>query len=223
MSKLIDKNADHGFQRWELPVVEDISAAVGELKDDTVAHLPTAEQIERIQEQAYKEAYDTGFAKGLAEGRASGQAEIKAKIGMLDSLLHDLQAPFENLDEEVEQQLVSLAITVAQALVRRELKLDPGQVVAVVQEALAALPVASRKVRIYLHPEDVSVVNDALTASEGERDWRLHSDPALNRGDCRVLSDNSRIDATMDRRLKALVSQLLGGEREQDSNDDEAE
>lgn len=223
MSKLIDKDAvGEGYQRWQPPQVSDPLAGGGDAgagKRSKATPL-TAEQLEAIQQQAWQEAWEEGFRKGRNEGLAAGQAEIAERAALLDKLAHALDKPFEALDEAVEQALVDLAVTLAQALVRRELRSDPGQVVAVVREALASLPVASRQVRVCLHPDDVAIVSDALTAhaggGEASRDWQLQEDPALMRGDCRILSENSQIDATMEKRLAAVVAQLSGGEREQD-------
>ena len=104
-------------------------------------------------------------------------------------------------------------MAITRQLVRRELKIDAMQIVGVVQEALAVLPVGSREVKVCLHPDDVQVMRDAFACSEAERSWELTADPTLARGDCRILTDTSRIDATLEKRLAAIASQLLGGER----------
>ena len=221
MSKLIDKEAvGEGYQRWEPPQVSGHQPA----GEEALAHkaVPlTAEQLEAIQKQAWQEAWEEGYRKGHDEGLAAGQAEIAQRAARLDQLWHALDRPFEQMDEAVEEALVELAVTLAQALVRRELRTDPGQVVAVVREALAALPIASRHVRVCLHPDDVAIVRDALMAHAGgddaSRDWQLQEDPTLMRGDCRILSENSQIDATMEKRLAAVVAQLSGGERGEDA------
>jgi len=215
--KLIEKARTAEFSAWQLPLVEDISGAVQEARHDKASGLLTAEQIERIQAQAYKEAYDAGFAKGQQEGLAAGAAEANDKAALMARLLQQLQRPFEQLDAQVEEELVSLALVIARQLVRRELKTDPGQVIAVVREALAALPVASREVKVCLHPDDLVLVREALAHTETERDWTLVEDPTLQRGDCRIVTETSRIEATLERRLAAVVAQLFGGEREQDA------
>lgn len=187
---------------------------------EPVPRLPTAEEIEAIQRAAFEEARELGLRQGHAEGLASGQAEIARRAATLERLISALARPFDELDAQVEHELVQLAITLAQALVRRELRLDPGQVVAVVQEALAALPMASRKVRVCLHPEDLPLVAEALpghNADDADADWRLQEDLSLRRGDCRIQSEHSLIDASMEKRLAAVVAQLAGGEREDDA------
>lgn len=195
-------------------MVEDVSAAGAKARADG---LPTAEKLEEIQAQAYKESREAGFIKGHEEGMAAGEHEIRQQLQLLESLLHTLAKPLDELDQVVEDELVSLAIAIARQLVRRELKTDPGEVVGVVHEALAALPVASQNIRVSLHPEDVLLMNESVTQVDKDRNWALTEDPGLNRGDCIIHTDVSRVDATLERRLAAVVSQLLGGERKQDA------
>ncbi len=218
MVKLISKKSTDQYQRWDLPMVEDVSGAVASAKDDKAPGLMTAEQIERIQNQAYKEAYEAGFAKGREEGMMSGQDEIAHNARLLDDLLQSLSRPFEKLDDDITQQLVSLSVAVSRQLIRREFKTDVAQIVGVVQEAIAVLPVGSREVNVCLHPDDVRVMRDVMTKAKTESSWELVSDSSLSRGDCRILTETSRIDATLEKRLTAIASQLLGGEREADKS-----
>ena len=52
-------------------------------------------------------------------------------------------------------------MALARQIVRRELKTDPTQIIGIIREAIAALPVAARDVRVHLHPEDAAVVRAA--------------------------------------------------------------
>jgi len=174
--------------------------------------LLTASQIEELQKKAWQESHDRGYKEGLATGKKQA-AEV---VQHLNTILESLHTPFKELDEQVEQELVSLSITIARQLIRRELKTDPGQVIAVVREAVSNLPVASRNVRIYLHPEDAAVVKENLAATEGESAWTIVEEPVMSRGGCRVVTDTSQIDATVEKRLTGIITQLLGGEREED-------
>ncbi len=188
---------------WQIPEV-----GAGEQRGTRVAGLPTAGGLERLQKQAYEEGY--------AQGREEGRAETAARGARLDALLGVLARPFEELDEQVEQELVRLALAIAQQLVRREIKADPGQIVAIVRDALAALPVSARGVRLHLHPEDAQLVREVLSLGDARHPWQIVEDPVLARGGCRVVSESSRIDASLEARLAALAAAVLGGEREDD-------
>lgn len=192
--RVIQGDNETAFQRWELP------------------NLLTADKLERIQ----KQAYDEGFARGRSDGLTDGKAELQARTAVLEKLLNSLAEPLEELDDRIEQELVALALAAARVIVRRELKTDPAQVVAAVREALSALPAAARNVRVQLHPEDAALVRQVLNLSQEERAWQIVEDPLLARGGCKVLTDTSQVDATLDARLTAIMTAVLGGERSHD-------
>ncbi len=156
----------------------------------------------------------------MAEGRKAGQAryeaQIKTALQRFETIMNTLSVPLEQLDDQVEQELLSLVIIIARHLVRRELSSDPGQVVAVIRESMSALPIAARNVRLQLHPEDAALVRELLAQGEGEGAWHIVEDPVISRGGCRVLTDVSLIDATVEKRLASIAAELLGGEREDD-------
>lgn len=167
-----------------------------------------------------QEAYDAGFAQGRADGAAAGQAEFAARnaalaerIARFDEILACLSRPLDELDPEVETLLSTLAIAIARQVVRRELRLDPAQVIAVIRETVGLLPAAARDVRVHLHPDDAAVVREKLAAPGGERAWTIVEDPVLARGGCRVTTDTAQIDARLESRLAAVAASVLGEDR----------
>ncbi|HTB29010.1 MAG TPA: flagellar assembly protein FliH [Steroidobacteraceae bacterium] len=171
--------------------------------------LPTVSGLADLQAEAHKEA----FEQGLAEGREAGRAEVRAQVERLEGMFYDLAKPFEELDAEVERELLTLAMTLARQIVRRELKTDPTQIIGIVREAIGALPVAVRDVRVHLHPEDAAVVRQNLAPTESERAWQLVEDPVMARGGCQITTATSRVDARLETRLGAILSELMGTER----------
>ncbi len=176
----------------------------------------TVQELEDVEKRAYEEAY----AKGRAEGLAAAEREMRphvqqlqARIERLDTIISTLARPLQEMDAVVEDQLVQLALTVARHLVRRELRIDPSQVIAIIRETVALLPASARDVRVHLHPEDAAVVREKLAAPTGERVWTIVEDPVLGRGGCRVTTDTAQIDARLETRIGTVVSALLGDER----------
>ena len=207
MSKIIRAAEVTDCQTWHVPEVQPPSGA----RSKPI----TARQLEEIQTQARAE----GFEQGVQEGRDAGQKEFVERIQMIDQILAGLEAPFAELDSRVEEQLAQLAMLVARQLVRRELKTEPEQVIAVVRDALAALPVAASNVRLALHPEDAALIRQTMSMQEGEQSLQIVEDPVQSRGGCCVYTDTSQIDARVESRLNAVIASVLGGQR---SSDDEA-
>ncbi len=189
---------------WKAPDVEHHSTQVFAAAPS--GGLLTAGNLEDLQKEAYREAY----AQGLKEGIAQGQERLKVQVDRFAAMMDDLARPFEEFDEHVEQELVALALAVARQIVRRELKHDPTQVIGIIREAIKSLPVASRDVRVVLHPEDAAIVRQHLAPTESERAWTMVEDPVMSRGGCQVTSASSRVDARLEARLAAVINELLG-------------
>ena len=167
-----------------------------------------------------REAWEQGFAAGRTAGRAAALTEqerltqeLRARVQRLDGLLELCSRPLAELDEQVLRQLATLAGAIARQLVRRELRTQPEQIIAVIRETVALLPAAARDVRIHLHPEDAALVRERLVEPAAERAWTLIEDPVITRGGCRISSENSSIDAQVETRLGAAIAAVLGDER----------
>jgi len=193
-------------ERWQLP---EVSGPVIELAD---ARRRSDNELRQAQQQAEARGYQAGMERAEAELRAR-LAAIDERVQRLDSVLALIARPLESLDAEVERELVELALAVGKQLARRELRTEPTQIIAIVRESLAQLPLAAREVRVHLHPDDAQTVRERLAAGGGERAWSLIEDPTLTRGGCLVQSEMSRIDARMESRIAAIAANALGDER----------
>jgi flagellar assembly protein FliH len=167
-----------------------------------------------------REAWDKGYAEGREAGLAaaaqeqqSGLAEIDRRVQHLGSILEFMAKPIAEVDDQVQRQLALLAGAIARQVVRREIKLQPDDIVGLIRDTVALLPVTAREVRVHLHPEDAKLVRSRLTEVASERAWSIAEDPLLPRGGCRVSSENSTIDAQVEQRLGAAIAAVLGDER----------
>jgi len=217
-NRVIRGNAEDAAQ-WLPPSVGGKSVESGD-----TAPLLTAAQLEELSRQAHVEGYEQGrqegFEYGHREGLEEGRQQLLDRVSRLDELIAKLEKPFEDLDDQVEHEVVTLVVAMVRQLVRREVRTDPAQIVGVVREALGVLPVNARSIRVLLHPEDAELVREAYAVGESEQNWQIVEEPVIQRGGCRIYTDNSQIDATLDSRLNSLIAPLLASER---NSDDEAE
>ena len=196
---------------WSIPTVD--GPIVGMRRESSRARdAETARATDAARQAELTRGYDAGVSAGRAELQGQND-QLAARIARLDEILNRLSAPLQLLDEEVEQQLVLLALAVGKQLARRELKTDPGQITALIREAVGRLPAAARDVRVYLHPEDAAAVAQRLATPGQERAWNVVEDPTLTRGGCLVRTENSQIDSRLESRVNAIVAGMLGEER----------
>jgi flagellar assembly protein FliH len=195
--------------RWDLPSINGMSIQARRAGK-------TVGELEEVERRAHEEAY----AKGRAEGLAAAEREMRpqlqqlqARIERFDAIIATLAQPLHQLDAEVEDQLIQLALTVGRHLVRRELRIEPAQVIAIIRETVALLPASARDVRVHLHPEDAAIVREKLAKPTGERVWTIAEDPVMGRGGCRVTTETAHIDARLETRIGSVISALLGEER----------
>jgi len=216
---VITTEAQAQYERWELPEVGEGAAGIADADTSAVNQmanpgLMTAGQLEKIQQQAREE----GFSQGRQEGLAQGQAIIRDRVQSLERICTQLNKPLQELDQLVVDELTELTVQIARHLIRRELKTEPGQIIAVIRQALGQLPLAARSIRLYLNPEDAQYVRATLTDAATENSWEIVEDPVLSRGGCRVVTETSQIDATLEKRLALVVTELLGGDRGDDGS-----
>ena len=195
--------------RWDLPKVEGAPLPRGS-GGVNVMHLAAVE----------RDAWEHGHKAGHVEGVRKGEAELKVRIAEVDVKIAALQAiidtlakPLDDLDAGIETELTRLAMIIAKHLVRRELRLDPTQVIGIVRHTVGLLPIAARNIKVHLHPDDAAILRDRLAAPVGEREWDLREDPLMARGGCRVTTDNASIDARFEASIGAAMRGLLGDDR----------
>jgi flagellar assembly protein FliH len=171
-------------------------------------------------ENGAREAWDSGFESGRREGLAAAEEvavrriqELDAQLLNLRRLLHSMARPLEELDEQAAAELGRLALAVGAQLARRELRIDPSQVIAIIRDCVALLPAGARHVRVHLHPEDAAAVRGRLAEPAGERAWSIIEDPVAGRGGCRILTETSQIDARFESRVATAIATVLGDDR----------
>ncbi|MEG1040348.1 MAG: flagellar assembly protein FliH, partial [Pseudomonas sp.] len=159
--------------------------------------------------------YNEGFATGEREGfhstqlkvRQEAETALKAKLASLERLMGHLLEPIAEQDSQIERALVSLVAHMTREVIGRELRTDSSQIGQVLREALKLLPMGAENIRIHINPQDFEQAK-ALRERHEER-WKLLEDQSLLPGGCRIETDHSRIDASMETRIEKALAQLF--------------
>lgn len=239
-SEIISVASDADFQRWFMPsfdeqalnVVsqqpqeeepepepptreEELAAVeVEEVEIEQVQPL-TIEEVEAVRQDAYNEGFSAGEKDGFHAGKVKAQQqareELEPRLHALEHIMQQLFAPIEQQDQQIEQVLLELVEKIAVEVIQRELQLDSSQIAQVLRQSLKLLPTEGEQVRIYLNPQDFELVKKIR--ERHEENWRILEDENLQPGGCLVESGSTRIDASIESRIRQISKQLLEQQR----------
>jgi flagellar assembly protein FliH len=201
----ITNTASHDAIRWLAPPL-DFAATDAAGEDAPLLRPPSLEEIQAIEEAAYREGLERGRADGHAEGLAQGQTEVRRLTAQIEGILDNFSRPLDRLENEVVAALSELAVRIAGALVGRAYQTDPMLLQELASEALDAVGGANREVEVRMHPDDIAALAPALSLMPATR---LTADHSLSRGDLRVHAESVRIDGTLEARLRGALERVL--------------
>ncbi|GAC18747.1 flagellar assembly protein FliH [Paraglaciecola arctica] len=195
---------------------------------------PTAEEIEEIRAAAHAEGFsqgqqeghaqgaEEGFAKGHEEGLAkgleegtqqglvTGEEQVQQHVASWISLLDSLQNPVANVEQELEKELVLLAVSLAKGVIRSEVKTNTDLIFQALSEGLKALPIQEKHYQIHLHPDDIELVNNHFSPEEiTKHRWDFIGSPELSAGGCEIVTQSNAVDITVERRVKDIIDKFL--------------
>ncbi len=175
----------------------------------------TADDLQKLAQEAKKEAFDQGYqeglAKGLAEGTQKGQKQghnkayqetkklVTDEIKRMGEIASQLFIPMRDQEEKLENIVVDMAVNFAQEIIAQEVQSSPQALLGIVNRAIAALPAGSKNISVYLNPSDSELVDKYLPIAH--REWKIHIDEAIASGGCRVQTHESLVDYTCEHRL----------------------
>ncbi|MDR2092928.1 MAG: flagellar assembly protein FliH [Azoarcus sp.] len=188
--------------------------------------LPTAVEIEQMHDDARREGFeaglaegrDTGHADGLRIGREEGReegreagyregkAEAEAEAAQLREMIAQMNTALGQIDAEVAEELLSLAIELARKVLQHSLAVEPEAVLSAVRAALQHLP--ESRAKIHMHPADAALARKHLDDMLDQGGHLIIEDDSVSRGGCRVETPGAQIDATMETRWRRVLDSL---------------
>lgn len=208
------------YQRWKMDSLEasDLIQKKNstESQSDAQANkqmaIPTDAEIAAIFQNARKDGYAAGFQegteKGYTEGKKAAETKIKNEATCLQTLLSHLNQDLQRLDQEVADELLSLAIALSKKMISRALIIKPEFILPIVQDAIRNLPSVMQQPRLYLHPDDAKIVRSHMENQLVQDNWSIREDEQLSPGGCRIEVNGSEIDASLEVRWQKILSTL---------------
>ncbi|MGI1677433.1 MAG: flagellar assembly protein FliH [Cellvibrionaceae bacterium] len=196
---------------------------VGEtVSEDRYTKPLTAKQISELAESTRQQGYQDGLKEGKETGYKEGfdsgekkaldaaKEQIEKEGDRLISLVNGLIDPFEQHTSNLENIIFNTIKSLAQSVVKRELKTDSSQIRDLVKKSISALPSGSDNITIYLNPDDISLMDDFFL--ERAVQWKLNGDPSMIPGGCKVQTKESFVDFSVEKRLEQTLEKFIAGD-----------
>ena len=180
-------------------------AAIERWQPRTITSVPTSNKsLEEVAEAARQK----GYAEGLAQGQVEARKQAEQTAGELAALWQSMKKPIANQDIEVSEHLLSLVVSLTQAVLERELSTDQEFIKATLDQALTHLADSEAPLTITLNPADKALVETLL--EEARLSAELVGESNMLRGGCRLSRGHALVDATIESKIRSLVEQIVG-------------
>lgn len=155
-------------------------------------------------------ARDTGYQDGYRDGLAALDAAKRQYAAQVGSQVAGVLAAFDTqiqaLESRMADAVVDTAVRLARQVVRRELQQHPELIAQVALDAVNAVMLSARHLRLRLHPDDLALVEAALADDLKAREVMLLPDAGLSPGGCLIESDLGQVDARIEQRWAQTVA-----------------
>lgn len=163
-------------------------------------------------EAGHAEGHEAGLAAGREAGHADGLAQAREQgaeeARQLHALVEACATSIGSLEEKMGQSLLTLALDIAQQVVRTTLAEQPETVASAVREVLHINPTAGGQMRLWANPADIELIRLHLADELKEGHWRVLADESIVRGGCRAETPFGDIDATLQTRWRRVAASL---------------
>jgi len=167
---------------------------------------PTAEQWAGRVEEARAQGYQQGYRDGLEALEAAKRQFAQQMSAQIGQMLAAFDQQTQSLDARMADTLVQTAVMLARQVVRSEVSQRPELIVQVAQDAIGAVILSARHLRLRLHPQDVPLVEAGAADLLQARQVLLQADATLSPGGCVVESDLGQVDARIEQRWAQAVA-----------------
>jgi flagellar assembly protein FliH len=174
-----------------------------------VAARTASPPVDHAGQTAHK--VEEAYARGRQEGMALVEARLESTTQALTQALEDVSRLRESLALSGTQDMLRLVMAVAEQVVRRQIEVDPGVILAVIKDALQA-SVRADSYRIRINPADLEAVTRQkplfLASISGLKNLSIETDSSIAPGGCRVDSELGDVEATIEGQLAAIRQAL---------------
>jgi flagellar assembly protein FliH len=165
--------------------------------------------------QIRKAAMERGKQDAVDQAIQASQTQINQQLRTLapaiQQAIHSVNEIRQTWIKQWENNILKLAIQIAERIVRREVQQQPEISQTLIREALE-MAAPQDKLQLYLNPQDYSALGDYVEELSKEfsqlSPLEVHSSPDIQPGGCRLVTDHGTIDQQIDSQLQRVYEEL---------------
>lgn len=196
---------DPAHLRREIQKLQEAAQKRGHAEGYAVGH---AQGLAQGQEAGHKKGYDEGYAAGHEAGHLAGSGQARQAAEQLLLLADECAESLASIEQDTGQALITLAIQIAEQVVRTTLQSQPETLLALVQEITHRESDKDAILKLRLHPDDIELVRKYLDKEPAVGLWRLLPDSDITPGGCIAETGLGDIDASLETRWKRITAAL---------------
>lgn len=169
---------------------------------------PPEPSLDELLHTARQSGYQDGYRDGMAALDAFKHSFAQQMSAQIGALVQSFDADFQALEAEMAQALARSAVELARQVVRSEISQRPEHIAKVAHDAVEALQLSAKHVRVRVHPDDYPLVLAGAGEEMKAREAQVLPDPEVPRGGCKVESDISSVDASLAARWQQAAAAM---------------
>ncbi len=182
------------IKRRVIARIEDIQAELQTATDEAAEIIEAARvEAERIREQAREEGHREGVSQVM-------------------EALEQARSEYDRTMQAAEQDMLELAMRMAERIVRHQIELAPELAKDLIDESLDLVR-DKRQIMVIVHPEDLPILEQWRSQLEmGVEASYIHfeEDERIGRGGCMIETEAGRVDARLEVQLQTFKQALMG-------------
>ena len=197
------------------------SYSLNQLKESTMR---MNEECAQMKIRSYEDGYNQGLSEGKTEGAALGyqsgyeeglkraNEESKKTRDELSKMMETVEKKKTEILDQFEADLESLAVTIAQKVIKKELSIDEKAMKAIILDVMESYR-NQEWVRIRVSPSTSELLTKAdhniiQALREISDNVKIVSAPEMTDGDCQIDLPDRLIDAGADTQLTSIKTAL---------------
>lgn len=167
------------------------------------------EEAQSVAQQIKQDAYQQGYQEGLDLANSEMAKTVDAILTVAGQAVEEKW----NIIKTVEDEIVNLALEIAEKVIAEQVKLEPGIVTNIAKKALMVAAIHEH-IQIRVNPEDLEVMraskDNLMVTMDGIEKIEVIADRRVRQGGCILETNAGNVDARIQSQLSEIQQSIKG-------------